>query len=142
MQRELHRQTIPSTEGKALMALKPRILLVDDSEIILEGLKCFLNQKYEVVTANNGVDALGEFESNLNRLDLVITDLVMPLVSGVGVVSSMKQQSPRTPIIAITGWGQETTESATKLKADMVLMKPFDLEELDLSVSRLLSTKH
>lgn len=120
------------------MTQKPRILLVDDSEATLEGLKSFLNQKYEVVTANNGVDALGEFENNVNNLDLVITDLVMPLISGVGVIFSMKKQSPQTPIIAMTGWGKEPSELATESKADMVLMKPFDLEDLDRSVSKLL----
>jgi len=123
------------------MTQKPRILLVDDSELTVEGLKSYLDQKYEVVTANNGMDALGQFENNVNDLDLVITDLVLPLISGIGVISLMKKQSPCTPIIAMTGWGKEPRELATESKADMVLMKPFDLEELDQSVSRLLEAK-
>ena len=120
------------------MTQKARILLVDDSEVTVAGLKSFLDQKYEVVTAHNGLDALKEFEDNVNKLDLVITDLVIPLISGVGVISLLKQKSPQTPIIAMTGWGKQPSELATEVKADMVLMKPFELEDLDRSVSKLL----
>jgi DNA-binding response OmpR family regulator len=122
-----------------IMPQKPRILLIDDSEATVEGLKSFLDQKYEVSTACNGIEGLKVFEENEQHPDLVITDLVMPLISGVGVISILKQQSPRTPIIAMTGWGQHPSEMATEVKADMVLMKPFDLEDLDQSVSNLLA---
>ena len=123
------------------MTQRPRILLVDDSEVTVEGLKTFLDQKYEVFTASNGLEALKEFEDNEKHLDLVITDLVMPLISGVGVISFLKKQSPQTPILAMTGWGKHPGELATEAKADMTLMKPFDLEDLDRSVSKLLSAK-
>jgi two-component system cell cycle sensor histidine kinase/response regulator CckA len=123
------------------MPQKPRILLVDDSEATVEGLKSFLDQKYEVFTACNGLECLRVFEGNERQPDLVITDLVMPLISGVGVISLLKKQSPDMPIIAITGWGKEPGELAKEAKADKILMKPFDLEELDRSVSRLLSAK-
>ena len=123
------------------MNQKPRILLVDDSEATIEGLKSFLDQKYEVFTASNGLEALKKFGDNEKHLDLVITDLVMPLISGVGVISFLKKQSPQTPILAMTGWGKHPSELATEAKADMTLMKPFDLEDLDRSVSKLLSAK-
>ena len=123
------------------MTQKLRILLVDDSEETVEGLKSFLDQKYEVFTASNGLEALKEFGDNEKHLDLVITDLVMPLISGVGVISFLKKQSPQTPILAMTGWGKQPSELATEAKADMILMKPFDLEDLDRSVSGLLSAR-
>jgi len=123
------------------MTQKLRILLVDDSEVTVEGLKTFLDQKYEVFTASNGLEALKEFGENEKHLDLVITDLVMPLISGVGVISFLKKQSPQTPILAMTGWGKHPSELATEAKADKILMKPFDLEDLDRSVSKLLSAK-
>ena len=112
------------------MAQKPRILLVDDSEAAVEGLKSFLDQKYEVFTSSNGLEALKEFGENEKHLDLVITDLVMPIISGYGLILLLKKQSPQTPIIAMTGWGKEPSELAKEAKADMVLMKPFDLEDL------------
>ena len=130
-----------TTWEMVIMAQKPRILLVDDSEVTVAGLKSFLDQKYEVFTASNGLEALKEFGENEKHLDLVITDLVMPLISGVGVISLLKKQSPQTPILAMTGWGKQPSELATEAKADMILMKPFDLEDLDRSVSGLLSAK-
>ena len=120
------------------MEKKPQILLIDDSKETVDGLKSFLDQKYEVFTACNGLECLRVLEENEKKPDLVITDLVMPLISGVGLISLLKNQSPEIPIIAMTGWGKHPSELATEAKADMVLMKPFDLEDLDRSVSKLL----
>ena len=121
------------------MAQKPRILLVDDSEATVHGLESFLNKKYEVLTAYNGLDALKKFEDNGKQVDLVITDLIMPEISGVGFISLLKKQSPQTPIIAMTGWGQHPSALAFEAKADVILTKPFDLEDLDQSISNLLA---
>jgi len=53
----------------------------------------------------------------------------------------IKAKSPVTPVIAMTGWGQHPSALASKAKADTVLNKPFDLEELDKSISKLLPRK-
>jgi YesN/AraC family two-component response regulator len=124
-----------------IMAQKPRVLLIDDSEITVDGLKSFLDKKYEVSTACNGLEGLKVFEEYGRQPDLVITDLVMPLISGYGLIPILKEQSPQTPIIAMTGWGKHPSELATEAKADMIMMKPFDLEDLDRSVSKLLAGK-
>jgi two-component system cell cycle sensor histidine kinase/response regulator CckA len=123
------------------MAPKPRILLVDDSEVTVAGLKSFLDQKYEVFTACNGLECLRVLEANEIQPDLVITDLVMPQISGYGLILLLKKQSPHIPIIAMTGWGKEPSELAKEAKADTILKKPFDLEDLDQSVSQLLGSK-
>jgi DNA-binding response OmpR family regulator len=107
----------------------------------VDGLKSFLDLKYEVSTACNGLEGLKAFEANEKKPDLVITDLVLPMISGFGLIYMLKQQSPQTPVIAMTGWGKHPSELATEAKADMILMKPFELEDLDRSVSRLLSAK-
>ena len=107
----------------------------------VDGLKTYLDQKYEVFTACNGLECLRVLEKNERQPDLVITDLVMPLISGIGLISLLKKQSPEIPIIAMTGWGKEPGELAKEAKADKILMKPFDLEDLDKSVSKLLSAR-
>ena len=70
----------------------------------MEGLRNYLIPRFDVVTACNGLEGLKVFEEKENRPDLVITDLVMPLVSGIGLISLLKKQPPGTSIIAMTGW--------------------------------------
>jgi DNA-binding NtrC family response regulator len=123
------------------MSDKPRILVIDDSKETVAGLHSFFNNKYEVLTAENGLDGLKHFEESKNDIDLVITDLVMPDISGVGVISIVKKKYPGVPVIAITGWGEHPEALATEADADLVLEKPFELEELDRHVSDMLSKK-
>jgi DNA-binding NtrC family response regulator len=71
----------------------------------------------------------------------VITDLVMPYISGVGVISIIKKKYPGTPVIAITGWGEHPGALATEAEADLVLDKPFELPDLDNHVKELLEKR-
>ena len=103
------------------------------------GLQSFLSQKYDVLTAYNGLDGLKAFETSVGRIDLVITDLVMPEISGVGVISIIKKKYPGTPVIAITGWGEHPGALATEAEADLVLDKPFELVDLERHVKELLA---
>lgn len=123
------------------MGQKHRILIIDDSKEIVAGLKAFFEQKYEILTAYNGYDGLQAFEQFENSIDLVITDLVMPELSGVGVASILKKKYPGVPIIAITGWKGDIEAIGIKLCADQVFEKPFEISDLDQSVSSLLTNR-
>ena len=121
------------------MGEKPKILVIDDSAETVAGLHSFFNNKYEVLTAANGLDGLRHIEENETDIDLVITDLVMPYVSGIGLISILKKEFPETPVIAITGWGVHPGSLAVEAQADVVLEKPFDLFNLEQLISSLLS---
>jgi DNA-binding NtrC family response regulator len=121
------------------MSRKHRILIIDDNTNIVDALKCFLAQNYEIITAYNGVAGLKAIEQDENGIDLVITDLVMPELSGVGVISIVKKKYPGTPVIAMTGWGDHPAALAKEANADRLLLKPFGLESLEGCVSELLS---
>lgn len=123
------------------MKKKKRLLVIDDSKETVAGLKSFLSQKYEVLTAYNGLDGLKVFESSQAKIDLVITDLVMPEISGVGMISIIKKKYPGTPVIAITGWGEHPGAMATEADADLVLDKPFELADLDRHITDLLAPR-
>lgn len=123
------------------MEKRQKLLVIDDSKETVAGLNSFLSQKYDVITAFNGLDGLKAFETNEAEIDLVITDLVMPEISGVGVISIIKKKYPGTPVIAITGWGEHPGALATEAEADLVLDKPFELVDLDRHVEELLSQK-
>ena len=118
------------------MAQKYRILIIDDSKEIVAALKAFFQRKYQILTAYNGFDGLQSFEQYENSIDLVITDLVMPELSGVAVISILKKKYPQIPIIAITGLRMDLAATRTKIGADHVLEKPFEI-----SVSRQISIK-
>jgi DNA-binding NtrC family response regulator len=111
---------------------KPKkILIIDDNEELLDALENFFSiKKYTVRCASNGLEGLKIIESEKEGFDLLITDLVMPNVSGVGIIAIMKKKNPQTPVIAITGWGEFPEALAEEARADRILKKPFELEEL------------
>ena len=123
------------------MDKKLRLLIIDDSEETVAGLKHFFSKSYEVYTALDGMEGLKLFDIEKEGFDLVITDLVMPYISGVGVISIIKKKYADTPVIAITGWGEHPGALATEAQADIVLEKPIELPELDKLVADLLAKK-
>ena len=118
---------------------KYKILVIDDSEETVAGLQGFLEEKYTIVTAYNGLDGIQAFENDKDGIDLILTDLVMPSLSGVTLIEVIKQKYPKVPIIAMTGLGHHPKALASQGKADLVLDKPFEMEELERAIKRLLS---
>jgi len=117
-----------------------KLLIIDDNKEILTALNDFLSKKkYDVVSASDGLDGLKLLETEKQGFDLVITDLIMPNISGVGLISIIKKKFPDIPVIAITGWGEHPEALATEAQADRVLEKPFDLSELDTLIREILS---
>ena len=128
---------------EAQMKKTYKLLIIDDNEEILSVLSNFLKgKKYDVATANNGLEGMKLFESENGNFDLIITDLIMPNITGVGIISIVKQKCPEMPIIAITGWGEHPEALAIESKADLVLKKPFKLSELDNLISNLIYKKN
>jgi len=119
-----------------------RLLIIDDNKEILSALTDFLTRKsYEVFSATDGLEGLKLLETEHHGFDLVITDLVMPNISGVALISIIKKKYPDTPVIAITGWGEHPEALATEAQADKVLEKPFELSQLDKLIKDLISQK-
>ena len=120
----------------------PRLLVIDDNDEVLTSLKNFLGKKdFDVVVASNGLDGLKLFEAAIDDFDLVVTDLVMPNIGGVALISIFKKRLPDMPVIAITGYGEQPESLAREAKADVVLEKPFKLEELERIIRDLLQKK-
>lgn len=123
--------------GKSL-----KLLVIDDNQELLGALYQFLSEKkYNVVSASDGLDGLKLLEADKQGFDLIITDIVMPNVSGVAIISIVKQKYPGVPVIAITGWGEHPETLAAEAQADLILEKPFDLDELDDVIKDLISRK-
>ncbi|HXC60532.1 MAG TPA: ATP-binding protein, partial [Steroidobacteraceae bacterium] len=119
-----------------------RLLLVDDDPILLKSLRDALeNDGHIVVTANGGEAGIAEFRASLQREEryaAVFTDLGMPHVDGRKVSAMVKDASPETPVILLTGWGQRmVAEGDIPLHVDRVLAKPPKLRELRDALTQL-----
>lgn len=117
-----------------------KILVVDDEPSMRAALSESLQScGYEVETANDGRDALEKFRRNL--YGVVITDMRMPRVGGMEVLTGIKKMSPATPVIIITAYGTvNTAVEAMRAGAVDFIMKPFSLEHLESVVSRVAKT--
>jgi two-component system, NtrC family, sensor kinase len=113
------------------------ILLVDDEDIIHRTLGVFLSRSgHSVRRAQDGKEALLALGSEIP--DLVISDIKMPTMDGLELVDKLKLRAPTTPIVLITGHGDEGTASAALHKgAYYYLRKPVSLEKLLSLVERI-----
>jgi two-component system response regulator PilR (NtrC family) len=112
-----------------------RILIVDDDETIRDTLYDLLSEQYVCQTAETAEKALARLQTD--AYDVVLTDISMPGLSGLELLGHILQQYPDTPVIMISGIGdQEHAQGLIKLGAFDFLLKPFSLDEVEKSVSR------
>ena len=119
----------------------PQILCIDDEPLLRELIKQILERDgHEVEVSDNGQSGLDEFRIARDRgrpFDVVITDLGMPYLDGRQVAKALKQESPATLIIMLTGWGAFLEEDGDTLEeVDGVLSKPPRARELREALSR------
>jgi DNA-binding NtrC family response regulator len=121
--------------------MKFNILIADDEKNIREGLGQALEMDgYETFLAADGEAAMKIFEEE--EIDLVVTDLKMPRLSGEEVLRRIVTEHPTIPVIILTGHG--TIETAVKAMRDGAydfLTKPINLDRLSLLVKRALSAR-
>ncbi len=112
------------------------VLIIDDEKSIRDVLVTFFQENgYDVLTANDGREGIAAFERF--PTDLVITDIVMPRVEGIGTIRQIRKQSRSVKIIAMTGYVDSYLKEAITLGADDSINKPFNTEELMAVVDRV-----
>lgn len=114
----------------------PSILIVDDEPLMrLSMVDALKASGYEVNAAATGDEGLGQLTKH--PVEILITDLRMPGMSGLDLLQVAKQRSPRTEVIVITAHGSvETAVGAIKMGAYDYITKPFQMDELLLIVDR------
>ena len=114
-----------------------QILIVDDEPKMRHVLEIMLRQMgHHTFSAANGLEALNIFAEN--SIDLVITDLRMPEMDGLALLSALRAQQSEVPVMVITAHGTvETAVQAMKQGAIDYLLRPFDVDVLELAVKRL-----
>ncbi len=103
------------------------VMIVDDETAMREILKIMLKD-YKVIEASNGREAVEIYRKE--RPDVVLMDIMMPVMSGIDAVKEIKKINPNAKIIAITAYASSKGEKAMEAGVDMILKKPFTRREV------------
>ncbi len=115
--------------------MKIKVLAVDDNAAHINVVKKYFNgsEKIEVVgSASNGEEAINIIESNKMDFDIMLLDLVMPLVDGMAVLDYMKDNDIDKKVIVMTSFSEEDTiRRVSEYGVKYYAIKPFDLSKLE-----------
>ena len=122
------------------MALS-KILVVDDEESIREFFQIMLKREgYEVFTAANGKEGLEHLKKN--PVDLIISDIQMPELSGLELLSKVREIDPEMVVMMITAFGStEIAVEAMKRGAYDYIQKPFKIDEVKIIIRQALEKR-
>ena len=118
----------------------PKILLVDDNPVVRDMLVDLVGSLgYAADAASGGAEALALFDQN--RYDIVLTDLLMPGMSGWDVLAAVRQRNPSMPVVIITGTAPPVDDPRAAQAGVAVLRKPVDVKALDDTIKEKLTRR-
>jgi DNA-binding response OmpR family regulator len=116
------------------------LIVEDDLEIRILLSEVFKIEKYEVLQASDGEEAIRIFEAHKDRIKLVITDLGLPKLGGVDLITKVRALNPQVKIIGSSGYGRvNINEEVLQAGGDVFIPKPYLTTELLKTVKALLS---
>lgn len=116
----------------------PHVLVVDDEPDVRDLLvEYFRERGHEVSAAGDGTQAIAEIQKNPAKYSLIVSDLQLPGVDGLGVLKAARKANPSVTVIIVTGYASlDTAVQAVRLGAYDYLTKPFSLGQIDVIVRR------
>ncbi|HBB68042.1 MAG: hypothetical protein A2X28_01370 [Elusimicrobia bacterium GWA2_56_46] len=131
---------VPAESAPKPDAPRPKVMVVDDELGFRELVSRVFQDDYDVVTAADGEEAVRR--AGARDIDVVISDMTMPKLSGLEALKAMKEIDPKIEVILVTGYATlETAIESMKLGAYDYITKPFDIEELVRLVARALDKR-
>lgn len=119
---------------------KYKILICDDEENARKALALFFGKDYEVSFAKDGLEAIDYVAAN--DVDLVLLDIKMPKLDGLGALREIKKFKPKTKVIMITGWeAEDYIRETAELGAYEYIVKPFDKTKVQTLIEKALKEK-
>jgi DNA-binding NtrC family response regulator len=117
---------------------KQKILVVDDEQFMVHTLSRILEvMGYNVIAAFGGREAFDKYIAE--KVDLVVSDVHMPDMNGIELLTSIKSRDPEFPVILVTGYGvEDARKTAGQYHADGFLGKPFRIDELRQIIEQML----
>ena len=121
--------------------MKKRILIIEDNPMVVKSLEFKLTKDgYDVVVAEDGRKAL-EILKEDDAIELVITDLMLPYITGTELIEHIRNNTPTMPIIVLSTSNQEEIiTDAFMMGVDDFITKPFSPNELSLRVKRTIES--
>ena len=128
-----------SREQAEINKKKKTILVVDDNEDILRLIKISLEEKYNILFALNGLEALGEVKRNENSIDLILLDIMMDRMDGYEFIEELTRQQCEIPVYFLTAKIdlQDRTRGLDYSQVLDYINKPFAIEELEKKIANL-----
>lgn len=119
----------------------PKILFVEDEASLLQSYSSVYNERYRMVAASSGLEALRQAKLQQD-IDMAVVDFRLPDISGTEVLTAIKAMKPSIPVIMVTGYGNEDVAiKALRCGAKDYIKKPFSPEELAEKIDFFLSLK-
>ncbi|WP_051938388.1 PAS domain S-box protein [Ghiorsea bivora] len=117
-----------------------KVLLIDDEPDILEFAAAVLEDVgFEVVTANNGEEAIAQYQAHQQTLTLVVCDMVMPKLGGVAVAKHIHAHTPNMPVLLSSGYDERSLDKSSQSDIAGFIRKPYMPETLVDSIVTVLN---
>ncbi len=120
-----------------------KVLIVDDEETLTWSMAKSLSkdkEKYEVIIANNGREALAQLERS--KIDLVITDIRMPDINGLDLLVKIRKEYPQTKVIIMTAYGSSDVQKEANQRGSLYYVeKPFEISDIRKIIIDLIGKK-
>jgi CheY-like chemotaxis protein len=135
--------TLPYPENINMLKDLKKVLIVDDEETLTWSMAKSLSKdkdKYEVVIANNGKEALTLLKNN--KIDLVISDIRMPDINGLDLLVKIKKDYPDTKVIIMTAYGSSDVQREANRRGSLYYVeKPFEISDIRKIIIDLIGKK-
>lgn len=122
--------------------MKKRILIIEDNPMVVKSLEFKLTKDgYDVIVAEDGRKALEILRDDNDSIQLVITDLMLPYISGTELIEHIRNNTPSMPIIVLSTSNQEEIiTDAFMMGVNDFITKPFSPNELSMRVKRTIES--
>ena len=110
------------------------ILVVDDEPAVVRVVTVFLARAgYMAIVAENGASGLEAFQASADQIDLVLADIVMPVLDGISMANAIRRIRPNVPVLLMSGYSESVITTISK-ESFPFIKKPFLAAELVLAI--------
>ncbi|MDQ7005545.1 MAG: ATP-binding protein [Ghiorsea sp.] len=133
---------VKPTNQHMLMGNGELILIVDDNQEVLSmGISILQNLGYQVISANNGLQAIDVYQTQQKNIKLVILDIAMPKMDGIEAAKQLRDINPNINIIFVTGYDPTQTLNTYAIPSEHILLKPFKISRFSQVIHHALYPK-